>query len=199
MERALGIKQGETSVDRLFTLETVNCLGACALGPTVVVDNRYFRHVTTAKVSHIIEQASNGFQQSGAYFDDRLFPISVSCPLCGRTLMDAGHIMKGHPSIKLMTSFSGETAIRYLCALYGSENVDCDGEIPEGALTVISCPHCTEALVGVSDCPECGARMAMMPAGEYATLHLCPRHGCPGHRLDLTRATRDVSREGESA
>jgi len=197
--RQLRIPPGETTPDKEFSLETVNCLGACALGPTVVVDDRYFRHVTTAKVPHIIEQARNGFQQSGACFDDRVFPISVSCPLCGHTLMDAEHTMKGNPSIKLLTSFSGETAIRYLCALYGSENVDCDGEIPEGALTVLSCPHCTEALVGVSDCPECGAPMAMMPAGEYATLHLCPRHGCPGHRLDLTGATQDVSREGESA
>ena len=37
----LGIRPGETTEDGEFTLETVNCLGACALGPVVVVDGTY--------------------------------------------------------------------------------------------------------------------------------------------------------------
>ena len=37
----LGIRQGETTEDGEFTLETVNCLGACGLGPVVVVDGTY--------------------------------------------------------------------------------------------------------------------------------------------------------------
>ena len=41
-QRQLGIKPGETTSDNLITLETVNCLGACALGPIVVVDGHYF-------------------------------------------------------------------------------------------------------------------------------------------------------------
>ncbi len=41
--RKLQIAAGETTADGAFTLETVNCLGACALGPVVVVDNRYYR------------------------------------------------------------------------------------------------------------------------------------------------------------
>ena len=43
--RQLGIKPGETTADRLITLDTVNCLGACALGPIVVVDGHYFSNV----------------------------------------------------------------------------------------------------------------------------------------------------------
>ena len=35
--RQLGVKPGQTTADREFTLETVNCLGACALGPVVVL------------------------------------------------------------------------------------------------------------------------------------------------------------------
>lgn len=42
LERQLGIKAGETTPDGQFTLETVNCLGACALGPVVVIDGHYF-------------------------------------------------------------------------------------------------------------------------------------------------------------
>jgi NADH:ubiquinone oxidoreductase subunit E len=197
--RQLGIPPGETTPDREFSLETVNCLGACALGPTVVVDHRYFRHVTTAKVPHILEQARNGFQQSGAGVDNRVFPVSVSCPQCGHTLMDAGHTMNGHASIKLATSFAGRAGILHLSAFYGSAKVDCDGEIPDNALTVISCPHCAQELSGVSDCPECGATMAMMPAGKYAALYICARRGCPGHRLDLLTAMQDASKKGKKA
>jgi NADH-quinone oxidoreductase subunit E len=37
----LGIEHGETTKDRLFTLERVNCLGTCALAPVVTVNNKY--------------------------------------------------------------------------------------------------------------------------------------------------------------
>ena len=40
-ERKLGIEAGETSEDNLFTLETVNCVGACALGPIAIADGDY--------------------------------------------------------------------------------------------------------------------------------------------------------------
>lgn len=40
--RRLGIEPGETTEDNLFTLERVNCLGACALGPAVMIDTEYF-------------------------------------------------------------------------------------------------------------------------------------------------------------
>lgn len=42
IERILKIKSGETTPDLKFTLETVNCLGACALGPVVVIDGEYY-------------------------------------------------------------------------------------------------------------------------------------------------------------
>lgn len=56
-ERQLGIRADETTPDREFTLETVNCLGACALGPIVVVDGDYFRNVNTRTVRQILEKA----------------------------------------------------------------------------------------------------------------------------------------------
>ena len=37
----LQVEPGETTADRAFTVETVNCLGACALGPVVVIDGKY--------------------------------------------------------------------------------------------------------------------------------------------------------------
>lgn len=56
LERRLGIKAGETTPDRRFTLETVNCLGCCAIGPVVVIDGTYHSHVTTKKVDSILEK-----------------------------------------------------------------------------------------------------------------------------------------------
>ncbi len=49
METRFNIKAGETTSDHLFTLETVNCLGACALGPIVVVNDEYHGQMTVQK------------------------------------------------------------------------------------------------------------------------------------------------------
>ncbi len=55
LESKLGIKAGETTRDHLFTLETVNCLGACALGPIVVTDEEYSGQMTTQKIDRLIK------------------------------------------------------------------------------------------------------------------------------------------------
>jgi len=54
LERVLGLKEGETSEDKSFTLETVACLGACALGPIVVADSEYKGNMTIAKANKLI-------------------------------------------------------------------------------------------------------------------------------------------------
>jgi NADH:ubiquinone oxidoreductase subunit E len=50
----LGIAPGETSDDGAFTLERVNCLGCCALGPVVVLDGVYHDHMNSTKLSRLI-------------------------------------------------------------------------------------------------------------------------------------------------
>ena len=54
MERELAIKSGETTEDLRFTLETVNCVGACALGPVVIVDGEYHGQMKTEKVKDVL-------------------------------------------------------------------------------------------------------------------------------------------------
>ncbi len=54
-ERSLDIKPGQTTKDLMFTLDTVNCLGACALGPLMVVNGEYFGKMTSAKVNKILK------------------------------------------------------------------------------------------------------------------------------------------------
>ncbi len=50
----LGIGPRQTSEDGRFTVQTVNCLGACALGPIAVVDGQYHHHVNPAKLRALI-------------------------------------------------------------------------------------------------------------------------------------------------
>ncbi len=53
-ERKLGIRAGQTSSDREYTLERVNCLGACALAPLAVVDGRYHGQMTESKADKVL-------------------------------------------------------------------------------------------------------------------------------------------------
>ena len=56
LEKQFGIKEGETTADRLFTLESVRCLGACGLGPVIVVDDEVHGRVKPGKVKEILSQ-----------------------------------------------------------------------------------------------------------------------------------------------
>jgi NADH-quinone oxidoreductase subunit E len=60
LESELGVKAGETTRDLEFTLETVNCLGACALGPVVVLDGEYSRQITPNKVGSLLRTFRKG-------------------------------------------------------------------------------------------------------------------------------------------
>jgi len=63
----LGLKPGETTDDGLFTVECVNCLGACALGPVVVLDGVYYDHMTPGKLRRLVESVRK--RQSEAVAD----------------------------------------------------------------------------------------------------------------------------------
>lgn len=56
VERRLGVKPGETTDDNAFTLEAVNCLGACALGPLMTIDGEYFGKMTPKKVEPVLKK-----------------------------------------------------------------------------------------------------------------------------------------------
>ncbi len=56
LERDLGIKSGQTSADQQFSLESVNCLGACALGPLVTANDVYWGNMTVSKVDKMLAE-----------------------------------------------------------------------------------------------------------------------------------------------
>ena len=58
MEKQLGIKAGETTNDMEYTLETVACIGACALAPTMTIDNETYGKMTAKKVAEVLGDRS---------------------------------------------------------------------------------------------------------------------------------------------
>jgi len=54
IERSLNVSRGETTSDLKFTLETVNCMGCCALGPVVKIDAEYFGEMSAGKVDSLL-------------------------------------------------------------------------------------------------------------------------------------------------
>ena len=55
-ERKLDVESGQTTEDGQFTLETVACLGCCAIGPVVVVDGDYHAQTSLRKVESILKK-----------------------------------------------------------------------------------------------------------------------------------------------
>ena len=56
LERQLGIAPDETTEDLKFTVKTVNCVGACAMAPLVIVGEKYFGTAKPAKVSKYLDE-----------------------------------------------------------------------------------------------------------------------------------------------
>ncbi len=55
LQDSMGIKPGETDLDLRFTLETVNCVGCCALGPVMVIDGEYHGKMAPARSEDVLK------------------------------------------------------------------------------------------------------------------------------------------------
>jgi NADH-quinone oxidoreductase subunit E len=191
IERRLGVRAGETTADREFTFETVNCLGACALGPVIVVDGHYFPKVKPPMVKDILEKVKIGLDKVDIDTDKRVFPLDVSCAHCNHSLMDSQHLIDGHSSIRVTISFGQKHGWMTISSLYGSYNVDSKHEIPPDTVVSIFCPYCHTELIGGARCAECDAPMVPMIVRGGGIVQICSRKGCKGHMLDLSGATVD--------
>jgi NADH-quinone oxidoreductase subunit E len=60
MEKKLGIKAGQTSPDNKFSLEAVRCVGACALGPIILVNERPYSEMTPIKAEELADKLLGG-------------------------------------------------------------------------------------------------------------------------------------------
>lgn len=184
-ERQLGVLAGETTPDREFSLEAVNCLGACALGPIVAIDGRYFSNVKVNQVKKILAGARSVSDSPGLGQDDHTFPVEVSCARCNHSLMDQGYAIDGYPSIKLTISFGAKHGWQRLSSLYGSYQVFNEYEVPPDSVAHFFCPHCHSELPGSSTCADCGAPMVHMSVRGGGMVQICTRRGCRSHMLDV--------------
>jgi NADH:ubiquinone oxidoreductase subunit E len=185
-KRQLNVRPGETTADGAITLETVNCLGACALGPIVVGGNQYFPRVEPLKVKGILKKVRSESLAMDVKNDPRFFPVAVCCGLCSKSLMDPNHLIDGHPSVQLTATYGGEQGPVRFSSLYGSSAVEHNLDIPIDAVTDFSCPHCGGALRGDASCPECDSPMAPMLVEGGGLVQICTKRSCKGHTLDLT-------------
>jgi NADH-quinone oxidoreductase subunit E len=56
LERDLDVPSGGTTEDMLFTIEEVNCVGACALGPLVIIDGDYHGNMTSGSLTKVVKK-----------------------------------------------------------------------------------------------------------------------------------------------
>lgn len=56
VKKNLGIEDGETTADMLFSLETVACLGSCAISPVLMVDDTYFSRMNPQSVALVLDR-----------------------------------------------------------------------------------------------------------------------------------------------
>ena len=184
-ERQLGVKAGGTTADREFSLTTVNCVGACALGPVAVVDGVYHRNSTSKSVKPIIEECLHEGARQKVSGDDRIFRVGVACPVCNRSLMDHDHLLDGAPMIHITITHGGQHGWLRLSSLYGDYRTQMEHEIPADAIATFFCPRCHAELKQTRACARCDAPMIPLLVREGGILQVCSRRGCKEHMLDL--------------
>ena len=65
VERKLDVPAGENTKDGQFTLETVACLGCCAIGPVIVINGEYHGHATVRKIGPILDKYARTKARAG--------------------------------------------------------------------------------------------------------------------------------------
>jgi NADH:ubiquinone oxidoreductase subunit E len=192
-ERQLGIKPGMTTDNKNFTLETVNCLGACALGPVVVIDDKYYSKVKKSIVANLIEETLRKGDVSSIEKEKRSIPIVAKCPYCNNSLMDDKYLIEGYPSVKIGYSINSKSGFLNLSSLYGSNNGSVEINIPSGIAEKYFCPHCAANLHDVLACSFCRAPMIAMLIDGGGKIQICPRKGCKNNILELDQSKTIIS------
>lgn len=184
-EEQLGVSAGETTPDGRFTLETANCLGACALGPAVVIDGHYHSKVKKSEVPQLLAAATAGLE--GGEGNHRVgLSVAVSCPRCNHSLMDSIHPLDGHPSIRVSVLSDRQHGLLRMSSWYGNGLAERECDLPGDIIGRLFCPHCHGELPGGSACVACRAPLVALAVEGGAILQICSRIGCKRYLLDLT-------------
>ena len=185
-QASLNIEPGETTDDRRFTLTTVNCLGACALGPGAVTDGEYCRNVKKSRVPTLLRGCaeSNG-NDNGSGDPEEAIHIHALCPHCNRSLMAQDHPLDGHPMIHVTASFGRKHGWMRLSGIWGDHRIQSEHEVLDDALIDFFCPRCHAELRSPKLCPKCDAPTIPLLNKRGGIMTLCSRRGCKEHMFDL--------------
>ena len=66
LERKLGVRVGETTSDKMFTLDEVECLGSCGTAPMMQVNDDYYDNLTAEKVNRLLDEFRNQKSEIGS-------------------------------------------------------------------------------------------------------------------------------------
>ncbi|MDD2773472.1 MAG: class I tRNA ligase family protein [Elusimicrobiales bacterium] len=114
-----------------------------------------------------------------------MLQLSVKCPHCGKTLMDAGRKMDGRPAIKICLSYAGKKGMLYLSSIYGSYSTGLPFTVPPGKVAGFRCPHCDADLKSTRKCDVCGAQMVAFELKHGGHVQICSRKDCKKHVLEF--------------
>lgn len=185
-ENSLAINPGETTSDRSFTLTTVSCLGACALGPVAVMDGEYCRNVKKSAVPAMIGNCRNGDLANGTEDPEEALYLHAVCPRCNRSLMMPDRQLDGHPMIHVTVAFGDKHGWMRLSSVLDDHRIQTQHEIPDNTLVNFFCPRCHAELHSPNLCPECDAPTVPLLNRKGGMFTLCSRRGCKEHSLELT-------------
>ncbi len=185
-ENNLGIKAGETTEDRSFSLTTVNCLGACALGPVSVIDGHYWRNANKHEVPSVIENCRCGNHHEKVLAPEEIMSLHALCPHCNRNLMNSAIQLDGHPVVEVTVSFGRKHGWLRMSSVWGDHRIQSEFEIPEDALVNFFCPMCHAELRSPRLCPRCDAPTIPLLNKLGGIIRICSRVGCHEHMLDLS-------------
>lgn len=178
VKRELDIDVDETTEDGQFTLETVRCLGACALGPVMVIDGEYYGKVSSNEVHRIIDS----YKEEETH---TLIQLKAGCLNCGKSLMDNTLKIDGVPSVRVGIEFEGKRVRLNLSSLYGSYHISSEHEIPIDEIVKFFCPHCNHDMTIGRICERCGAPMIAHKLINGGIIQICSRRGCKKHLLEF--------------
>jgi len=118
--------------------------------------------------------------------------VSVKCPHCGKSLMDAKKKLDKMASILVHLTYAGKNAPLYMSSAYGSYSVETDLKIPLGKIAGFRCPSCEADLKSTRKCEVCGAQMVAFNLKEGGQVQICARHGCKKHLLEFQNPDNEL-------
>ncbi len=114
-----------------------------------------------------------------------MIPVAVSCPTCGRDLMDDSVNLDGNPSIRVNFKLGEEKGELHLSSIYGSFRYLTEVKVGAGDVTDLYCPHCNALLNTDRPCGVCGAPLAHLKLEVDGEVFFCSRRGCKTHNIEL--------------